>query len=152
MASRKTEQLGVTKLELFFDLVFVFTVTQLTALLDTELNLIGLAKLVVLLSLLWYMYGGYAWGTNQTPVIQPAPKMLLIAAMAAFLVLALAVPHAFSSEALAFALAYLVVNLVHSTLFLISGDSKVRRGILRVAPTNLGAAILVVVGAFGPNW
>ncbi len=54
----------VSTLELFFDLVFVFTVTQLTALLAAEPDAVGLVKFVLLLLVIWWMYDGYAWLTN----------------------------------------------------------------------------------------
>ena len=54
----------VSTLELFFDLVFVFTVTQLTALLAADLSPRGLARAVLVLGVTWWMYAGYAWLTN----------------------------------------------------------------------------------------
>ena len=54
----------VSTLELFFDLVFVFTLTQLTGLLADDPTWAGLAKVVLLLSVIWWIYDGYVWLTN----------------------------------------------------------------------------------------
>src|SRR4051812_50050241 len=63
----------VTSLELFFDLVFVFTITQLTA---TVLSggWAVTARTALLLLLLWWMYGGYAWLTNAAPPVTPVRR------------------------------------------------------------------------------
>ena len=147
----ETEQDGelrVTTIELFFDLVFVFTITQLTSVLTAEPNGFGLVKMAALLAVVWWMYGGYAWLTNVVPPVRSVPRLLLVAGMAGFLVIALAVPTAFAGGGLAFGLGYLLVVLVHAGLFL---RSPARAGILRVAPWNLGAAVVLIVAAFVPE-
>jgi len=80
----------VSTLELFFDLVFVFTVTQLTVLLADEPDAAGLVKVVLLLSVIWWMYDGYAWLTNALALDVLAHRLLLIGGMAGFLIMALA--------------------------------------------------------------
>ena len=57
----------VTTLELFFDLVFVFTITQLSAVLAHDLSWSSLGHVALMLGLIFYMYGGYAWLTNAVP-------------------------------------------------------------------------------------
>lgn len=138
----------VSTLELFFDLVFVFTVTQLTAAIVHDLNLTGISRVVVMLAVLWWMYSGYVWLTNAVPPNTPARRFLLMIAMAGFLVVSLAIPHAFVDDdsATAFGWGYLVVTLVHTALFALSGAS--RAALARIAPFNLVSAVLVVVGAF----
>jgi low temperature requirement protein LtrA len=66
--------------------------------------------------------------------------------MAGYFVLALAIPHAFSSSGLAFGLAYLVVVGVHTTLFSRAASAGVVQAILRLAPYNLSSALVVVIG------
>src|ERR1700690_1031131 len=57
--------LRVSTLELFFDLVFVFTITQLTTLLARDqVTPTGALKVVLVFGVLWWIYGGYAWLTN----------------------------------------------------------------------------------------
>ena len=61
------DDLQVSSVELFFDLVFVLTITQLTTLLVAEPSGVGLAKVGLIFGNVWWMYGGYAWLTNAVP-------------------------------------------------------------------------------------
>src|SRR5712692_5367151 len=54
------DDVRVTSIELFFDLVFVFTITQLTSALVAEPDCTGVAKVVLIFGNIWWMYGGYA--------------------------------------------------------------------------------------------
>ena len=68
----------VTTLELFFDLVFVFTITQLTAVLYHAPTWRSLAQVVLMLGVIWWMYGGYAWMTNAVSAETSARRLLLL--------------------------------------------------------------------------
>ncbi|MFL5928013.1 MAG: low temperature requirement protein A [Gaiellaceae bacterium] len=136
----------VTTLELFFDLVFVLTITQLTSVLFRSPNVHGVARVVVMLGVIWWMYGGYVWMTNAVRANTSARRLLLLGGMGGFFVLSLAIPSAFAGSGLAFALAYFVVVLVHSVLFTRATAVSAARAILTLAPYNLGAAIVVVAG------
>src|SRR4051795_9639333 len=87
----------VSTLELFFDLVFVFTITQLTAVLAHETSLRGLLQVVLMLGLIWWMYSGYVWLTNAVAPDRMERRMVLLGGMAAFLIVALAIPPAFGA-------------------------------------------------------
>lgn len=137
--SEEPEELRVTTLELFFDLVFVFAVTQLTSVLVGELSPLGMFRVVLLFGVLWWMYGGYAWLTNTMSPNRPGRQLLLLVGMAGFMIVALSTPHAFDGGGVAWGLGYLVVVLVHAGLFVQSN-----RGILRVLPFNVLAAALVI--------
>jgi low temperature requirement protein LtrA len=136
----------VTTLELFFDLVFVFTITQLTAVLYHAPSLRSLAQVVLMLGVIWWMYGGYAWMTNAVSAHTAIRRLLLLGGMGGYFVLALSIPHAFSSSGLAFGLAYLVVVGVHSTLFARASSATVTSAILRLTPFNVASALVVVAG------
>jgi low temperature requirement protein LtrA len=143
------EVVRVSTLELFFDLVFVFTITRLTAILAHHPDTGGLVRVSLLLVVIWWMYGGYAWLTNVVAPERVAYQLLLLGGMAAFLVLSLAIPHAFSSTGVQFGLAYVAVVLIHAGLFTRSQGGSAA-AILRVAPLNLAAALAIVAaGAFG---
>jgi low temperature requirement protein LtrA len=142
------EELRVSTLECFFDLVFVFAVTQLTSVLGREPNGFGLAKMALLLAVIWWMYGGYAWLTNVVAPVTPSRRALLGVGMAGFLVMALAVPTAFDGGGLAFGIGYLIVNCVHAGLFLTSPSA--RPGMARVATGNIVNAAVLLVAAFVP--
>jgi low temperature requirement protein LtrA len=136
----------VSTLELFFDLVFVFTVTQLTAVLTHDLSLKSFGQVVVMLALIWWMYGGYAWLTNSISTRELRQRAILLGGMAGYLVLALAIPGAFHGSGLAFGVGYLIVVSVHSSLFIWTASAQSSRAFLGIAPYNLFNAVLVVVG------
>jgi low temperature requirement protein LtrA len=133
-------QLRVTTLELFFDLVFAFTLTQLTALLSGDLALTGLVQVLMIFGLLWWMYGGYAWLTNARPPVHTAERLLMLVAMAGFLTAGLAIPHSFGRDGVVFGLGYLTVVLVHAWLYF-----RVNKNIIRLAPFNVASALLVII-------
>ena len=85
----------VSTLELFFDLVFVFTLTQLTTLFSDEPDLAGLAKVVLLLAVIWWMYDAYTYLTNALAGDAVRHRLLLIGGMGGFLIMALAIPTTF---------------------------------------------------------
>jgi low temperature requirement protein LtrA len=136
----------VSSLELFFDLVFVFTITQLSALLEHETSWKGVLQVVLMLGVIWWMYDGYAWLTNAVPPDRPSRGVFLLAAMAAFLVLALAIPEAFKGTGLTFGIAYLAIMLIHSGLFASSSSQSVTQAIFGLAPFNLLSALLILAG------
>ncbi|MFE5330312.1 low temperature requirement protein A [Embleya sp. NPDC056575] len=136
----------VSTLELFFDLVFVFTVTQLTAAIAHELNPTGITRVVLMLALIWWMYSGYVWLTNTVPPTTPLRQTLLMVGMSGFLVVALAVPHAFDGTGEAFGFGYLMLSGVHFAMFLASGGT--RQAFVRIAPFNMSSTALIVVGGF----
>jgi low temperature requirement protein LtrA len=143
----------VSTLELFFDLVFVFTITQVSELILHAESLPEVARAFLVLAIIWWMYGGYAWLTNNVGTAQPLNRVLVLTAMASFLVMALAVPQAFGRDGLAFGLAYLLVNVIHAALFTRAPDQSSARAIWRIAPFNIGTALLVVIaGLVPPAW
>ena len=142
----------VSTVELFFDLVFVFTITQLTSVVAHEPNVVGVARVTLIFGNLFWMYGGYAWLTNTVPPRRPALRLLMLLGMAAYLVIALAIPDAFGDSGVAFGLAYLAVNLIHTGMFLLSTEETVLRSIARLGPFNATTALLVLVAGFTDGW
>jgi low temperature requirement protein LtrA len=140
----------VSTLELFFDLVFVFTLTQLTDSLVHGLDAVHVLRVVLMLGVIWWMYSGYAWLTNAVAPSSTTRRTLLLTGMAGFLVIALAIPHAFDDTGWAFGIAYFVVNLVHTGLFIRAGGQSVTAAMRSLAPFNLVSASLVLVGGFLP--
>jgi low temperature requirement protein LtrA len=142
----------VSTLELFFDLVFVFTITQLTEVLAEGHDLEALSRVVVMLLLIWWMYDGYAWLTNAIPTDSGRFRLLLLGGMAGFLMIALSTPHAYENDGLIFGIGYLLVTALHAGMFVRGVSADELRAILRIAPFNLlGAALVVVGGALGGN-
>src|SRR5437764_5371367 len=140
------EPARVSTLELFFDLVFVFTITQLTTVLVREPNWCGVLQVFLMLPVIWWMYGGYAWLTNAVPPEGISRRLLLLGGMCGFLVLALAIPRAFAGTGLTFGLAYLVVIGVHGGLFIRASARAVSLAFRGVARVNAVAALMVLIG------
>jgi low temperature requirement protein LtrA len=144
------EPLRVTTLELFFDLVFAFTLTQLASLLEHHLTLGGAFEVLLVFGVLWWMYGGYAWLTNTRAPTSNPDRLLLLLGMAGFLICGLAIPRGFgpgdTETRVALGIGYLVVVLVHTGLFY-----RVNRNVIRVTPFNVSAALLVIGAAFVPS-
>jgi low temperature requirement protein LtrA len=141
---RQGEQ--VTPLELFFDLVFVLALTQCTTLVSHSPTLEGMLKGLLALGVLWWSWVGYAWLTSVVDPEEGTVRLAMFAAMAAFLVAALCVPGAFSSEALLFACAYAAVRTAHILLFMLASreDVALRRSVVGLAmSTAIGSGLLI---------
>jgi low temperature requirement protein LtrA len=141
----------VTPLELFFDLVFVFALTQVTGFLSTHLSWIGMLQAAALLTALWGAWALYSWLTNAVPAEEVIPARLVIfLAMAAMFVASLAVPDAFGEYGVIFGIAYFVVFFLQVLLFALATgrDPEQRRAILRLAPGFWGGPALLILAGF----
>src|SRR5918996_2458157 len=140
----------VPPLELFFDLVFVFAITQVTLLMSNDPSWGGIGRGSLVLAALWWAWTCYAWLTNALEPEEGPVRAGMFAAMAAMLVVALAVPEAFDSDALLFGIAYLVVRLLHLLLYGIAGkrDPDLLGAVLRMVPTATLAPAMIVTAAF----
>jgi low temperature requirement protein LtrA len=140
----------VTPLELFFDLVFVYAITQVTLLMSDDPTWGGVGRGLLVLAALWWAWTGYAWLTNTLEPEEGAVRAGMFGAMAAMLVVALAVPEAFDADALLFGVAYLIVRLLHLLLYAIAGkrDPDLLGAILRFTPSATLAPLLILAAAF----
>jgi low temperature requirement protein LtrA len=136
----------VSSLELFFDLVFVFTVTQLTGVLVAGGSAESALQVAVMLAVIWWMYDGYAWLTNAIATDLLRFRLLLLGGMGGFLVIALAIPTAYEGQGLAFGLGYLVVVVLHAGMYSKGTSVSEVAAILRIVPYNLTAAVVVLAG------
>jgi low temperature requirement protein LtrA len=139
----------VTPLELFFDLVFVFAFTQVTALVTGDPTWAGLAKGLVVLGVLWWAWAAYAWLTNTVDPEDGVVRLVVFGAMAAMLVASLAVPDVFGNDAFIFACAYAVVRIAHLGLYAVAGrgDRDLLAAISRLAAGSLTAIVLLFVAS-----
>jgi low temperature requirement protein LtrA len=146
------DEVRVSTLELFFDLVFVFTVTQLTALLVHHPDGTGLGQVALMLAAIWWMYSGFAWLTNAVTPDRTALRLPLLAGMAAFFVISLTIPTAFDGDGVVFACAYIAVIAIHTLLYMQSARWSVT-GVWSFARMNVVAAALILAGTIiGGSW
>jgi len=138
------EDARVSTLELFFDLVFVFTITQLTATLAHHPTWEGLLQVVLMLCVIWWMYAAFAWLTNAIPPESVARRLFLLGGMACFLVISLAIPTTFSGDGVLFGAAYLAVVCFHAGLFVGSPAWNTLGDVLSFARFNVAVAVLLI--------
>jgi low temperature requirement protein LtrA len=140
---------SVTPLELFFDLVFVLAITQVTAMMADDPTWKGLARGLLVLGALWWAWAAYAWLTNTIDPDEGGARLAVIAAMAGMLVVALAVPGVFNENALEFAIAYTFVRVMQLVLYARSApDTSVYQAVLRMSPTSAIACALLIGASF----
>jgi low temperature requirement protein LtrA len=107
----ETHEQRATSLELFYDLVFVFTVTQVSHLLLTDLTWTGAGRSAFVLLVVWWSWNYTTWATNELDTGRVAVRLLLIALMLASLLMAIAIPEAFGDKALLFAGSYVAIQV-----------------------------------------
>ncbi|ALG09012.1 low temperature requirement protein A [Kibdelosporangium phytohabitans] len=152
---RIAESSSATNLELFFDLVFVFALTQVTALMAESPTGTGLLRGALLLSVIWWSWIGYSWLSNLVKADEGPARTAMLAAMAAMFLLALAIPEAFDDlpggldGPLVLAFCYLLVRVVHVWLFWIAAedDAGLRAQILRFVPSMIGGTALLAIAS-----
>jgi low temperature requirement protein LtrA len=140
----------VRPLELLFDLVFVFAFTQVTTVLSDNPTWSGLGHGLLILAALWWVWAAYAWLTNTLDADAGAVWGALLVAMAAMFIAALAVPDAFGRHGVVFGVAFLIVNVMHFTLYALGarGDRDLVSAILRMAPMALAGSTLILAAGF----
>jgi len=140
----------VTPQELFFDLVFVFAFTQVATLLTNDPTFAGVGRGVLVLAALWWAWSAYAWLTNIVDPEEGAVGVALLAALIAMFIAALVVPDVFDDEGVLFGVAFLIVCVMHATLYALAGrgNPDLLGAILRLAPWTLPAATLILIAGF----
>ena len=152
--SRETDGRSVGNLELFFDLTFVFAMSQVTHLMLHDISWQGFGRGVLALLALWWAWVCYAWLTNLFEIARVIHTTLIILAMAAMLIAVIALPTAFTTGALVFGLALLAVRLINAGMFIASSsrdEAELASAIRRLAPGLLIGPALIVAAAFMPS-
>ena len=139
----------VGPLELFFDLVFVFAITQVTQFIANDPSWEGLARGMMILAVVWWAWVAYSWLTNTLDTERDHVRLVMFLAMGAMFIVSLSIPHAFNDDALLFALAYFVVRAAHILLYgFASNDTGVQQATKRLAPSMVIASALLVAASF----
>jgi low temperature requirement protein LtrA len=147
---RASRPQGVTFVELFFDLVFVFAITQITAQTASDLTVEGVLQSILVGWLIWWAWTQFTWTLNPADTTHSWVRVLTLAATAAAFVMAASVPRAFTSEAIWFALPYLVVRLLGLGLQVrveMEREGADHAAVYRWAGASLVGLALVMVGA-----
>src|SRR3954466_9550888 len=147
MAIPRTEaEERVTNLELFFDLVFVFAITQVTSLMSAEPTWAGLGQGMLVLSALWFAWASFAWLTNTLNPEEGGVRLAIFFTMAALVVASLAVPRGFGDDGVTSGVCSLIGRAMHLGLYAIAarGDVTLWPVVRNLGPSMLGAAALIL--------
>jgi low temperature requirement protein LtrA len=120
--------------ELFFDLVFVFAITQISHTLLAHLTWMGALQAAIMLGALWWAWIDTGWITNWLDPERPLVRVMLFGLMAAGLVLSTSLPEAFGDKGLVFAFAFVAIQLGRGlfTLWAVRGDGVLRANFQRI--------------------
>lgn len=139
--------------ELFYDLVFVYAITQISHLLLHDFTPAGAGRTLLLFLAVWWVWVYTTWVTNRLDPDRGAVRGLMFGMMAAGLFLSMALPDAFGARGLVFALAYAAMQ-IGRTLFVratAGADLQLRRTYLRILIWFLVSAVLWIAGGLaGP--
>lgn len=148
---------SVTPLELFFDLVFVYALTQVTALLATHLSMRGLLEGMVVLALVWWCWVGFSWLGNAVVADEGATRVFFIAVMAVMFVASIAIPESYVdlpgglSGPMVFAVCYALVRYIHLGLYgyvaRSGGDRDLSRTLFSFGAVASASIALMIAGA-----
>jgi low temperature requirement protein LtrA len=127
--------------ELLWDLVFVFSVTQVTTLIANDLTWRGLGHGLIVLALVWWAWSAFVWAANAEEEASRALRAILLLGMLLVFVAGLALPSAFSGKATLFAVAYAAVRFLHLGLYALAS----RRGNASWSAIS-GFAVTVTIG------
>ncbi len=146
----RAEEQRANALELFFDLVFVFAITQVSHLLLAHLTWEGAAQAALVLLVVWWAWQYTTWVTNELDPDSVAVRLLLIGLMLAGLLMAIAIPEAFGDKALLFAGSYVAIQVGrHGFLTFAAADAgsieRERAG--RILTWFCAAGVLWIAGA-----
>ena len=139
----------VSPLELFFDLVFVFALTQVTAFMAEEPTFAQMGRGLVVLAIIWWAWSGYTWLTSTVDPELVLTRLVMFAAMGAMLIVALATPGAFTDDGVLWGLGYLAVRVLHAALFALAArdDPALGRAVLSLFGSLIPGAGLIILAS-----
>jgi low temperature requirement protein LtrA len=153
--SKDGEEQRATTLELFYDLVFVFAITQVSHLLLEEVSWTGAAQAGLALLVVWWAWNYTTWVTNELDPESTAVRLLLLALMLGSLLLAVAIPGAFADRALLFAGSYVAIQVGrHAFLTFVAGSpgSIERKRAGQILTWFAAAGVFWIGGALVEEW
>jgi low temperature requirement protein LtrA len=145
-----TEERRTSPVELLWDLVFVFAITQVTALLAYELSWEGVGQGLLVLALIWWAWSAFVWAANATDPGGLTLRAALVVSLISIFITGLAIPHAFGDHSTLFAASYVLVRFIHLALYTDAsrkGNASWSAIVGFAAATTVGMALLLV-GSF----
>jgi low temperature requirement protein LtrA len=144
------EERRTSPVELLWDLVFVFAITQVSTLLSHDLSWTGLGDGMLLLALVWWAWSAFVWAANVEQESSRVLRGIFLLGSVFIFIAGLALPHAFGSEGTLFALTYTVVRLFHLALYVHASrqGSASLQAIVGFAATVFAGMGLLIVGSF----
>ncbi len=149
------ESQNVTFVELFFDLVFVFSVTQVVGLMHHDLTLQAVGQGILVFWLVWWAWTQFTWTLNAANTTHSLIQIGTLLATAVAFFMAVALPEAFGERALWFAISYVVVRAIGLVLnyLVASGDQSQRSAVRNFIILSCGGFIAVLAGGYlGGAW
>ncbi len=139
----------VRPFELFFDLVFVFGITQVVVVLEHHLSWGGVGQAILVFWLLWWAWTQFTWALNAADTEHPWIEFGTLVATAVAFFMAVAVPEAFAGGALWFALPYVAVRVIGLTIYIgvMRENPEGRTVVQSFATASLFGLAAVIVGA-----
>lgn len=148
------EDQKVTFIELFFDLVFVFSVTQVVGLLHHGVAWDVVGQGVLAFWLVWWAWTQFTWALNAADTTHPVVEIGTFAATAVAFFMAVALPHAFLGGAVLFAVPYVLVRLIGLGIYskVASEDPRLRDAVRRFTIVSMTGLVAVLAGALFDGW
>ena len=143
------EEKAAQPLELFFDLVFVFAITQDVSLVVHDLTLAGVLRGTMLLALMWWAWTNWTWATNVVDLEPRIVRVAMLASMLGVFGMAFSVPTAFEGDGMWIALGYVWVRVIAGVIMIIGtrDDPDENKAVLTFLPASMVAPAIIVIGA-----
>jgi len=143
-----------TPIELLWDLVFVFAITQVTTLFALDAKWTGLGEAMLVLALVWWAWSAFVWAANAQEEQSRALRACLLTGTVLIFIVGLAVPHAFGTNSLLFAVAYAAVRFLHLGVYVDASrrGNAGRAAILGFGVTVVIGMVLLIIGALAHGW
>ncbi len=158
LLSAETSREGdrATTLELFFDLIYVFAFTQVSALMSHGHDGIAVLQGLVILALIWWSWTSYTWLANQAHADRGVVRIGIVLAIALMFIVSLVIPETYHDLAgglfapMVFVVGYMAVRVVHALVYVIAAGSDAglrRQIILSMSAALIPSSALLVIGA-----
>ena len=144
------EDQKVTFIELFFDLVFVFSVTQIVTLFHHHLDLITVGQAILVFWLIWWAWTQFTWALNAADTTHQLVEVGVLVATGVAFFMAVTLPEAFHGSSLWFAVFYVLVRVIGLTLYVLAArdNPALRAAVRNFATLSIGGLAAVLIGGF----